>query len=269
MRSIRTLFRWAVLLGLAALPWLPDTAVFAQDRPIKVGVSAGPHAEIMEAVKKVAERNGLKIQIVEFSDYMQPNPALDQGDLDANSFQHRPFLEQQLKDRGYKLVAIAPTVTFPIGIYSKRVKSLAQIPDSGKVAIPNDPTNGGRVLALLDKQGVIKLKPGAGIKASVLDIADNPKHLKFIELDAAQLPRSLTDVDAAAVNTNYAIPAGLLPARDAIALEDADSPYVCLIVVRAKDKDNPALQKLVQAYHSPEVKSFVETKYNKSIIAGW
>jgi D-methionine transport system substrate-binding protein len=223
----------------------------------------------MEVVKKVAERSGLKIQIVEFSDYMQPNPALDQGDLDANSFQHRPFLEQQLKDRGYKLVALANTVTFPIGIYSKRVKSLTELREGGTVAIPNDPTNGGRVLLLLDKQGVIKLKAGAGIKASVLDITDNPKHLKIVELDAAQLARSLTDVDAAAVNTNYAIPAGLLPARDAIALEDANSPYVNLIVVRAKDKDNPTFQKLVQAYHSPEVKSFVETKYNKSIVVGW
>jgi D-methionine transport system substrate-binding protein len=270
MTAIRSLSRRATFLAIAATAMVSIcVSAQAQERPLKVGVTAGVHAEIMEVVKTVGERSGLKIQIVEFSDYIQPNAALDQGDLDANSYQHQPFLEQQIKDRGYKLVSIGKTVVAPIGIYSKRVKSVAQIPDGGKLAIPNDPTNGGRVLALLEKLGLLRLKPGAGVKATVLDVVENRKKLKLTELDAAQLARSLEDVDAAAINTNYAMSAGLVPARDAIALEDAKSPYANLLVVRAKDKDKPALQRLVQIYHDPEVKAFIETKYGKSLIPAW
>ena len=252
----------ALLLGAAAL-------AHAQDKPLKVGVTAGPHAQILEAVKKVAEKDGLKIQIVEFNDYVQPNAALAAGDLDANSYQHQPYLDSTVKDRGYKLVSIAQTVNFPMGIYSKKVKSLAELPSGARVAIPNDPTNGGRVLLLLQDKGLIKLKPEAGLKATPLDIIDNPKKLKIIELDAAQLPRALDEVDAAGVNTNYALSAGLQPSRDAIALEAAKSPYVNVIVVRAQDKDNPAYKKLVKAYQSPEVKQFIATQFKGSVITAW
>lgn len=252
-----------------ALSALLAAPTLAQDKPIKVGVTAGPHAEIMEVVKQVAEKDGLKIQIVEFSDYVQPNAALNAGDLDANSYQHLPYLENQIKDRGYKLTNIAWTVNFPMGAYSKKVKSINEVKEGTRVAIPNDPTNGGRALLVLESTGLIKLKQGAGLKATPLDIAGNPKKLRIVELDAAQLPRALDEVEIAVINTNYAIPAGLKPTQDAIAIETPKSPYVNLIAVRSQEKDRPEFAKLVKAYQSPEVKAFVEQKYQKAVVASW
>ena len=240
----------------------------AQDA-IKVGVTAGPHAQIMEHVKQVAANDGLKIQIVEFSDYVQPNAALASGDLHANSYQHGPYLDAQVKDRGYKIVKLANTVNFPIGLYSKKVKSLNDLPKGAKFGIPNDPTNGGRVLLLLQDQGLIKLKPTAGLKATPLDVVENPKKLKFVELDAAQLPRSLDDLDASAVNTNFAISAGLNPKKDAIAMERADSPYVNLLVVREADKNAPWATKLVKAYHDASTKAFIDKQFEGSVLPGF
>lgn len=265
--SRRALGRLGVAgLALAALP----RSAFAQSgRPLRVGVTAGPHAQLMEVAAKVAARDGLEIKIIEFSDYIQPNAALAQGDLDANSYQHQPFLDQQVKDRGYKIVSVAQTVVFPIGIYSRKLKSLKDLPAGGKLAIPNDPTNGGRVLLLLQHEGLIKLRPDAGLKATPVDVVDNPKKLRLIELDAAQLPRSLDDVDAAAINTNFAIQAGLSPTRDAIAMESAESPYANLIAVREADKDKPEIQKLVRAYRSPEVKAFVEEQFKGALVPTW
>ncbi|MFX1734552.1 MetQ/NlpA family ABC transporter substrate-binding protein [Paraburkholderia sp. A1RI_3L] len=239
------------------------------DETIKVGVTGGPHAQLMDAVKTVAARNGLNIKIVEFSDYVQPNAALAGGDLDANSYQHEPYLQAQVKDRGYKIIKIADTVTFPMGIYSKRVKSLAALPVGAKIAVPNDPTNGGRALLLLQKQGLIKLRADAGLKATPIDIVDNPKKLKIVELDAAQIPRSLGDVDAAAINTNFAMEAGLKPRQDAIAIEDPNGPYVNIIAIREADRNKPWVAKLVAAYHSPEVKQYIETKFGGAVVAGW
>ncbi|MGN1057512.1 MAG: MetQ/NlpA family ABC transporter substrate-binding protein [Comamonas sp.] len=240
----------------------------AQDA-IKVGVTAGPHAQLMEHVKQVAEKDGLKIQIIEFSDYVQPNAALASGDLHANSYQHGPYLEQQVKDRGYKLVKLANTVNFPIGLYSKKVKTLDELKQGAKFGIPNDPTNGGRVLLLLQDQGLIKLKPEAGLKATPLDVIANPKKLRFVELDAAQLPRSLDDLDASAINTNFAISAGLNPKKDAIALERADNPYVNLLVVREADKNSPWATKLVKAYHDASTKAFIDKQFQGSVMAGF
>ncbi len=241
----------------------------AQDKPIKIGVTAGPHAQIFEQVKKVAERDGLKIQVIEFSDYVQPNAALAAGDLDANSYQHKPYLDQQVQDRGYKFTSVGYTVNFPIGIYSKKVKSLGELKNGARVGIPNDPTNGGRALLVLQDQGLIKLKPGAGLKATPLDVVENPKKIRFVELDAAQLPRSLDDLDASAVNTNYAIPAGLHPGKDAIARESAKSPYVNLIAVRAQDKDKPWVAKLVKAYQSEEIRQFIQAEFKGAVIPGF
>lgn len=255
---------------LSALAALALTApVLAQDKPLKVGVTAGPHAQIFEQVKKIADKQGLKIQIVEFSDYVQPNAALAAGDLDANSYQHKPYLDQQIADRGYKFVPVGYTVNFPIGIYSKKVKSLKDLKEGARVGIPNDPTNGGRVLLVLQDQGLIKLREGAGLKATPLDVVSNPKKLRFVELDAAQLPRSLDDLDASAINTNYAIQAGLHPKRDAIAQESAKSPYVNLIAVRAQDKDKPWVAQLVKAYQSEEIRRFIETEFKGSVLAGF
>ena len=243
--------------------------LLAQNKPLKIGVTAGPHAQIFEQVKKLAEKDGLNIQIVEFSDYVQPNAALATGDLDANSYQHKPYLDQQVKDRGYKLVNVGYTVNFPIGLYSKRVKRLEDLKEGAKFGIPNDPTNGGRVLLVLQDKGLIKLKPEAGLKATPLDVTDNPKKLKFVELDAAQLPRSLDDLDASAINTNYALSAGLSPAKDTIAQEAAKSPYVNLIAVREQDKDKPWVAKLVKAYHSEDIRKFIQTEFKGAVIAGF
>lgn len=239
------------------------------DKPLKIGVTAGPHAEVMDVVKKVAEKDGLKIQVIEFNDYVQPNVALNQGDIDMNSFQHQPYLENMVNDRKYELVTLAKTVIFPMGIYSKKIKDLNDIKPGSTIALPNDPTNGGRSLLLLEKVGLIKLKPNAGIKAAVIDIASNPKNLKFKELDAAQIPRSLDDVDVAVINTNYAMTAGLVPTKDALALEDTNSPYANILAVRTKDKDNPAFQKLIKAYHSEEVKQFIQSHFKGSVVTAW
>jgi D-methionine transport system substrate-binding protein len=262
----RTLLQSALALALTATLSSP---LLAQDKPIKVGVTAGPHAQILEQVKKVAEKDGLKIQIVEFSDYVQPNAALAAGDLDANSYQHKPYLDQQVKDRGYKLVSAGYTVNYPIGLYSKKVKSLAELKEGAKFGIPNDPTNGGRVLLVLQDKGLIKLRPEAGLKATPLDVIDNPKKLKFVELDAAQLARSLDDLDAAAINTNFALSAGLNPAKDAIAQESAKSPYVNIIAVREQDKDKPWVAKLVKAYHSEEIRKYIQTEFKGAVLAGF
>ncbi|HEX7890985.1 MAG TPA: MetQ/NlpA family ABC transporter substrate-binding protein [Ramlibacter sp.] len=261
----RTLLKSTLALAIAA----SAGAVLAQDKPIKIGATAGPHSQILEQVKKVAERDGLKIQIVEFTDYIQPNAALSTGDLDANSYQHKPFLDQQVKDRGYKIVSVGYTVNFPIGIYSKKVKSLKDLKEGARFGLPNDPTNGGRVLLVLQDQGLIKLNPKAGLKATPIDVVENPKKLKFVELEAAQLPRSLDDLDAAGVNTNYAIPAGLHPGKDAIAQENAKSPYVNLIAVRDQDKDKPWVAKLVKAYQSEEVRKYVQTEFKGAVIPGF
>ena len=264
--TLKTLAQSTFTLAIAASF---SGSLLAQDKPLKIGVTAGPHAQIFEQVKKIAEKDGLKIQIVEFSDYIQPNAALAAGDLDANSYQHKPFLDQQVKDRGYKIVSVGYTVNFPIGIYSKKVKSLKELKEGARFGIPNDPTNGGRVLLVLQDQGLIKLRPEAGLKATPLDVVDNPKKLKFVELDAAQLPRSLDDLDAAAINTNYALPAGLSPAKDAIAQEAAKSPYVNLLAVREQDKDKPWVGKLVKAYQSEEIRKFIQAEFKGAVLTGF
>lgn len=241
----------------------------AQAEKVRIGVTPGPHAQIMEVVKKEAKAQGLDLDVLEFSDYVVPNAALDSGDLDANSFQHQPYLDNQITDRGFKLVSVGKTVTFPLGIFAAKAKSLDALPKGAKVAIPNDPTNGGRALLLLSHEGVIGVDPKAGLKATVLDITQNPKNLKIVELDAAQLPRSLGDVDAAAINGNYALEAGLDPVKDAIAREPANGPYANVIVVRAADKDKPWVKKLVAVYNSAPVKSFIETTFKGAVVPAW
>ena len=245
------------------------SAGMAAAEDIKIGVSPGEHAEILEQVAPIAAAKGLNLDIVEFSDYVVPNTALADGDLQANSFQHLPYLENQIKDRGYDLVVVAKTITTPMGVYSSKLKSLGELADGATVAIPNDPTNGGRALLVLAEQGLITVNPDTGLVPTPLDITGNPKNLEFAELDAAQLPRALQDADAAVINTNYALDAGLSPKNDAIAMEKADSPYANVIVVRAGDEGQPWVKTLVEAYHSPEIKSFIETKYEGAVIPAW
>lgn len=246
---------------------LSAAAAMAED--IKIGVTPGEHAEIMEEVAKLTAPKGLNIEVIEFSDYVVPNQALDDGDLDANSFQHRPYMENQIKDRGFELVEIGTTITAPMGLYSDKIEDLAELPEGGKIAIPNDPTNGGRALLILQKFGLIKLADDTGLVPSTLDVTENEKDLQFLELDAAQLPRALADADVAIINTNYAISSGLDPKTDAIASEGADSPYVNIIAVRKGDEGAEWVQPLIEAYHSPEVKKFIEEKYQGSILTSW
>lgn len=255
------------LTTLTSILALSATALFAEE--IKVGVSPGEHAEIMEEVAKVAAPMGLDIDVVEFSDYVIPNTALADGDIQANSFQHVPYLENQMKDRGFELTVVGNTITTPMGIYSDKIKDMADLADGAKVAIPNDPTNGGRALLLLQDLGLVTLAEGTGLVPSPLDVSDNPKNLEFLELDAAQLPRTLADADIAIINTNFAIAAGLSPKDDSIAMEKADSPYVNVIVVRKGDEDQPWVKTLVEAYHSDAVKTFIDESYKGAVITSW
>ncbi|MCE5284681.1 MAG: MetQ/NlpA family ABC transporter substrate-binding protein [Pelosinus sp.] len=233
---------------------------------IKVGATPVPHAEILEFIKSILAKEGINLEIVTFQDYVQPNLALDQKELDANFFQHIPYLETFNKDHNLKLVSIAKVHIEPIGFYSQAIKSLDQIKTGSTIAIPNDPTNGGRALALLEKAGLIKLKDGVGIKGTEQDIVNNPKQLKFKALEAAQLPRALPDVAGAVINTNYALEAKLNPGKDAIVIEGKDSPYANILVVKEDRAKEAALQKLAQVLTSPEVKKFIEDKYKGSIL---
>lgn len=255
----------SVLVAAGLLAAVPSLAAEA---PLKIGVSAGPYGEILEHAAKIAQKEGLEAKIVEFSDYNMPNAALAQGDLDANAFQHQPFLDNQVKQRGYDIVSVAKSVVVPMGIYSKKAASLADLKEGARIAIPNDPTNGARGLFLIEKAGLIRLKDGAGIAATVADIADNPKKLKFVELDAAQLPRSLDDVDAAAITLNYAMLSGLDP-KKALKLEDEDSKWHLVWAVRSKDRDNPRIKRFIEIYRSPEVREFVQARFQGTILPTW
>jgi len=255
--------------ALLATSGLSGTAARAADR-IKLGVMAGEEEEIAEVAKKVAARDGLDVQLVTFQDYTMPNAALESGDLDANAFQHKPYLDAQIRDRGYHIVPIGFTIVEPIGLYSRKVKKLDELKSGARIGIPNDPSNGARSLNLLAANGVLTLAPGKGLSPSVLDIASNPKNLKFVELDAAQLPRSLQDLDAAVINTNYVLSTGLDPVKDALVQESwTDNPYGNFIATREKDKDRPDLKKLVAAYESDEVKEFLKTRFKGAILPAW
>lgn len=274
--SRRQLLQIAATTGLAtALPvssaWAALKEQPGTSKVLKVGVTTGPHEQVFEQVRKVAERDyGLKVQLVPFTDYSRPNAALDAGDLDANSFQHRPFLAAQIRARGYKIVGYGRTWIGPIAIYSKKFKSFADLPEGARIAIPNDPANESRVLLLLQKAGAITLKTGidpvAGVNATPRDIVENPKKLRFVEIEAAQLPRTLDDTDASAINADYANKAGLNPAKDSILLEDKDGPYACLIAVREQDKDQPWVQQLVKAYQTDEVREYIVKTFAGGVI---
>ena len=264
-----TISRRTALAASAALALaLAVPALAQQNQVLRIGVSPGPHAEILEQVKPLLAKKGIDLKIVEFSDYVVPNQALDAGELEANSFQNQPYLDNQVKDRGFKLVSVGLTVNFPLGIYSSKYKSWAEVPEGSTVAIQNDPTNGGRSLLLLQDKGAIKLKDGVGFKPTPLDIVANPKKLKILEVEAAQAPRTLADVAAAAINTNYAVDAKIEP-TSAILREDPKGPYVNLIAVRSVDKDKPWVKTLVESYHTPEIKAFVAERFKGAVLAGW
>lgn len=235
----------------------------------KIGVTPGPHAQIVEKVKEVAATRGLDLEVIEFSDYVVPNQALADGDLDANSFQHQPYLDAQVADRGFDLVSVAQSVNFPMAGYSSKIDAKDDIKDGATFALPNDPSNGARALLMLEDQGLITLTEGVGVRATIADIVENPHNYTFVELDAAQLPRALNDVDVALITTNYALDAGLNPVDDSLFREGTKAPYVGIIAVRAEDKDEDWVKTLVESYHSQDVKDYVNEQFKGAITPTW
>ena len=236
-------------------------------KTLKVGATAVPHAEILEAAKPLLEKEGITLEIVEFNDYVQPNLALNDKELDANFFQHEPYLKNFMDEhKEGKLKNAAGIHIEPMGVYSRKIKKLDELKDGATIAIPNDPTNGGRSLLLLEKAGIIKLKEGVGEKATVGDIAENKKNIKFQEVEAAQVPRTLDDVDAAVINSNFAMQVNLDPTKDAMFIEDSTSPYVNIIAVRDGDENRPEIQALIKVLHSDEIKQFITEKYKGAVV---
>ncbi|WP_448191030.1 MetQ/NlpA family ABC transporter substrate-binding protein [Azospirillum sp. sgz301742] len=240
----------------------------AEAAPLKIGVSAGPYGEILDFTAKIAVKEGLEAKVIEFTDWNMPNAALQAGDIDANNFQHQPFLDNQIKQRGYEIVPVAKSVVVPMGVYAKKAKTLAELKDGATISIPNDPTNGARALGLLADAGLITLKGAGGAGTTIVDIASNPKGLKFIELDAAQLPRSLDDVDASVITLNYAVLAGLDP-KGALKLEDDQSKWHLVWAVRKDRQDDPSIKRFIEIYRSPEVRQFILTRFNGTIVPTW
>lgn len=233
---------------------------------LKLGVTAGPHAIIAEQVKEEAKAEGLDIEIIEFNDFILPNAALDAGEIDANSYQHQPFLDEQVKTRNYKIVSLAKNIVLPLGVYSSKHNNLNDIKTGATIAIPNDPTNGGRALSLLAKANLIKLK-SANIP-SVLDIIDNPKDLKIVEIEAPQIPRSLNDVDYGITNTDWILVAGIDP-NTALIKEDKNSPYTNIIAVREQNRNRDDIKKFIKIYQSDKIKKFIDDKFKGAVIAAW
>ncbi|MFC3942502.1 methionine ABC transporter substrate-binding protein [Pseudomonas gingeri NCPPB 3146 = LMG 5327] len=233
---------------------------------LTVAATPVPHAEILEFIKPTLAKEGVDLKVKVFTDYVQPNVQVAEKRLDANFFQHQPYLDEFNKAKGTHLISIAAVHVEPLGAYSSKYKKLEDLPGGATVVIPNDATNGGRALLLLQKAGLIKLKDPTNILSTPKDISENSKDLKIRELEAATLPRVLTQVDLALINTNYALEAKLDPSKDALYIEGADSPYVNILVGREDDKDSDAMKKLVTALHSPEVKAFILEKYKGSIV---
>ncbi|MDR7275444.1 MetQ/NlpA family ABC transporter substrate-binding protein [Catenuloplanes atrovinosus] len=258
-----------LLTGLAACGNDSDSG--AAGGALKIGVTPVPHGEILKYVSdNLAAAEGLTIEIVEFNDYVQPNTALQDEQLDANYFQHVPYLEEEIAAKGYTFTPLKPVHIEPLGVYSKTVTELTAVPDGGVVAIPNDPSNSGRALNLLAANGLITLKDGVGVNATEQDITANPKNLTFEPLEAAQLPRSLEDTALSVINGNYAIETGLNPAADALALETGtDNPYANLVVVRTGSETDERIVKLEKLLHSQQVKDFIAQKYNGAVLAAF
>lgn len=233
---------------------------------IKIAATPVPQAEILEFAKPLLAKEGVDLNILVFNDYVQPNVQVNEKELDANFFQHKPYLDEFNSSHEMELISIGGVHVEPMGAYSKTIKEISALKEGAKVAIPNDVTNGGRALILLANHGVITLKDPKNVLTSVADITDNPKKLQFIELEAAMLPRTIDEVDVAIINTNYALDAGFNPLKDSLLLEGADSPYANLIVVRAENKDVPKFQKLIKVLHSDEVKAFLKDHYKGALI---
>ncbi len=233
---------------------------------LKVAASATPHAEILNAVKDILAQQGIDLQVTEYGDYVVPNTAVEEGSEDANYFQHVPYLDNFNAENGTHLVNAGGVHIEPMGIYAGKTTALADLTDGAVVAIPNDATNEGRALLLLEAQGLIKLKDSANLTATPNDIAENPKNLTFKELEAAMIPNTVEEVDLSVINSNYAMEAGFNPVEDALAIEDANSPYVNIIAVKEGNENNPAIRALVEALQSETARDFITTTYGGAVI---
>lgn len=242
----------------------------ADTSKVKIGVIAGAEAQVAEVAAKIAkEKYDLDVELVTFTDYVTPNAALDDGSIDANAFQHKPYLDQQIADRGYKLAIVGNTFVYPIAGYSKEITSVDQLQDGARIAVPNDPTNLGRSLLLLEQQGLLKLRDDAGLLATVRDIVENPKNIQIVELDAAQLPRSLDDVALSIINTTYASSINLTPEKDGVFVEDKESPYVNLLVAREDNVNSENVQNFLKAYQTDEVANAASDIFQGGSVKGW
>nr|WP_160143125.1 MetQ/NlpA family ABC transporter substrate-binding protein [Halanaerobium hydrogeniformans] len=255
-----------LVLVVLAFVAVASVSVMADDHVLKVGATPVPHAEILEFVQDDLAEKGIELEIIEFTDYVTPNLSLDDGSIDANYFQHIPYLEQFNADRGLDLVPVARIHVEPIALYSDKYDSLEDIPEGASIAVPNDPSNEGRALILLHNSGVITLDDPENLNATPIDIIDNPKNLRFNELEAAQLPRILPDVAGAVINTNYALEANLNPLEDALVIEDSDSPYVNVLVVRSEDQNNEKIEILRDVLNSQKVEDFILEEYQGAVV---
>lgn len=258
------------VLGLAAISALVLTGCNEKKEVLKVGVISGPEHQVMEVAAQVAkDKYKRDIELVIFTDYATPNEALSKGDLGVNAFQHKPYLDKQIQDKGYKLVPVGNTFVYPIAAYSKKIKSLAELKDGDKISVPNDPTNLGRALILLEKQGLIKLKDSTNLLSTKMDIIENPKNLDIQEIEAPLLPRTLDDVAFSIINTTYAGQIGLTPTKDGLFVEDKESPYVNIIVAREDNKDAEIVKDFVKAYQSEEVFNKANEVFKGAMVKGW
>ena len=255
-KSFKTLLAAAfILVGATALAG-----------ELKVGATPVPHAELLNLVKEDLKTEGVDLKVVEFTDYVTPNLALAEGELDANFFQHFPYLEKFSNERGLNLVSAGKIHVEPLGVFSQKIKDIKDLPNKATIAIPSDPSNGGRALILLHNSGVIKLNDPTNLYVTEFDIVENPKRLKFKPIEAAQLPRVLPDVDAAVINGNYALEAGFSPVEDSLLLEGAESPYANIIAVKSGDESKEDIQKLLKALQSKKVSDYIGANYKGGVV---
>jgi len=264
----KTLFLGLALVAVLSLILLSnkDDKQAGDLRVIKIGATPIPHAELLDLVKDDLLEEGIQLEIVEFTDYVTPNIALSTGEIDANFFQHVPYLEKFAAERGLDLSSLGTVHVEPLGLYSQSINHVDDLKEGDQIAIPSDAVNGGRALILLEHKGLIKLKPGAGLEATPEDIIENPLKLAFKPIEAAQLARVLQDVDGAIINGNYALEAGLSPATDALLLEDSESPYANILTVRTKDLEDSDLAKVLEALHSEEVRDHIANNYGGGVV---
>ncbi|MBY4591839.1 MULTISPECIES: MetQ/NlpA family lipoprotein [Rhizobium] len=242
---------------------------FAADKSIKVGIMAGEEEDIWRVVTTEAAKKGLKIETITFNDYTQPNEALERGELDANAFQHQPYLDNQIKQHGYHITRVGYTGVWPIGLYTKKYKSVAEIPEGAVIGVPNDPSNEGRALRVLQNEGLIKLKDGTGILATIADVTDNPKKIDIKELDAGIVGRSIDDLDAGVVNTDWALKSGLSPAERIAQEPIVDNPYRNFIAVKDDNKDSEWVKTLVSSYQNDTVKAEFDKVYKGTGLSAY